>query len=41
MLFIQGFLDIDDEPVLFFHKLSDATMTGTGERALPAVGDEQ
>ena len=22
MLFIQGFLDIDDEPVPFFHKLS-------------------
>ena len=26
MLFIQGFLDFDDEPVPFFHKVSDVDL---------------
>ena len=39
MLFIQGFLDIDDEPVPFFHKLmvDHSNQIGT-EKVLVALG---
>ena len=38
MLFIQGFLDIDDEPVPFFHKLSGLEVCRETEPATSSTG---